>query len=535
MEESALSLIPPVLALVMVILTRKVLLSLGAGIVVGAFMLSYAGLPGDESFIAGIFTSLITSVVMIFGILKGIFIEEGGINQWNVYNLSFLLMLGVITSLVALSGGSRAFGEWAMKRVKTRVGAQLTTAVLGLIIFIDDYFNSLIVGNVSRPITDRQRVSRAKLAYIVDSTSAPVCVIAPISSWGAYIISIIGGIFLTLQIADLSPLSAFLQTIPMNFYAIITILFVFATAIFNLNLGKMKEHEDRAFYHNQLVDPSKGAAPGQSEIAHSHQGRVLDLVLPIFVLVATTVAFMFITGLQAVEGEVTIFTIFENTDVAASLFYGGLLGMLVTFALFIKKDVPFPQFRKGIWNGIKSMLPAIYILIFAWTIIEIIGEIGTGRYLAGLVDAHINLAFLPFLLFIIASFMSLATGTSWGTFGVMLGIAADIAVTVDPTLLLPSLASVLAGSVFGDHCSPISDTTILSSTGAGSHHIDHVITQLPYAITVGLISAVGYLVLGFTGSTIIGLLATLLLFVVVTYLLKLRNDRMASTPASNEM
>ncbi|WP_048601589.1 Na+/H+ antiporter NhaC family protein [Rubeoparvulum massiliense] len=534
MENSVLSLVPPILALVMVLLTRRVLISLGAGIFVGALMLSYADLPAGSSLWEGILSSITSSIVMIYEIVKGLIITDGALNTWNMYIIFFLFLLGMITSLISLSGGSRAFGEWAMKRVKTRAGAQLVAVILGLIIFIDDYFNSLAVGNVSRPITDRHHVPRAKLAYIIDSTSAPVCVISPISSWGAYIMSIIGGIFVTLQVTGISALGAFLKMIPMNFYAIFTLLLVFASIFFNLNLGKMREHEERAILHHQLVDPSKGKVPGQSDVIESKNGKVRDLVLPIIVLIVATVSFMFVTGANATEGEATLLKIFENTDVSASLLYGGLAALAITLLLAFMKRMPTAQIVGGIGSGIKSMVPAISILFFAWTIIEIIGQVGTGVYLAHLIDGRMNVAFLPVLLFVISSFMSLATGTSWGTFGVMLGIAANIVSVVDMNMLLPAMASVLAGSVFGDHCSPISDTTILSSTGAGSHHIDHVLTQLPYAVTAGLLSVVGYLILGFTGSTLLSLGVALILLALFIYMVKVREKVLLAKTASSE-
>ncbi|RBW71278.1 Na+/H+ antiporter NhaC family protein [Bacillus taeanensis] len=507
MEHSALSLIPPILALIMVMVTRKVLLSLGIGIIVGALMINQYSV-GD-------------SALQIYEIVKGIIISDGSLNTWNIYIIFFLLLLGMITSLISMAGGSRAFGEWAMKRVKTRVGAQLITILLGIIIFIDDYFNSLAVGNVSRPLTDRHRVSRAKLAYLIDSTAAPICIISPISSWGAYIIAIIGGLLATHGVTEISALSAFMTMIPMNLYAIIAMILVVAAALYNINLGSMKTHEERAVKTGEVLDPQKGEVPGEtSDLPESSNGKVRDLVLPILALIAATVAFMMITGAQNTEGTATILSIFENTDVAASLLYGGLVGLAVTIVIFLTKGMSAGSFGKGLWSGIKSMLPAIYILFFAWTLIEIISGLGTGKYLAGLVNEHINIAYLPFLLFIIAGFMAFATGTSWGTFGIMLPIAADIAAAADITMLLPVMAAVLAGSVFGDHCSPISDTTILSSTGAGSHHIDHVMTQLPYTAAAAVISAIGYLVLGFTGSVLAALLSALVLLTIFIFITK---------------
>lgn len=510
MEGTILSLIPPILALVMVMITRRVLVSLGVGIVVGAFMINYGN--------GNVFMD---SIQQIFSIVYGIFIDEGAINSWELYILFFLLLLGMIASLIAVTGGSRAFGEWAMSRVKTRVGAQIVTVLLGIIIFIDDYFNSLTVGNVGRPLTDRHRVSRAKLAYLVDSTAAPMCVIAPVSSWGAYIITIIGGILVSHSVTQWEALTAFVLIAPMNFYAIFAVLMVIAVIYFKLDIGPMRVHEQRAIETGEVVDKSKGTPPGDQGDLSAVKGKVGDLIWPIVALIVATVFFMITTGIEGAEGDTSILAIFENTDVAAALLYGGLVSLVITLALSLTRKVEVSQIGLGLWAGIKSMLPAIYILIFAWTIISIIKDLGTGIYLAERVkEMDMNLAYLPVILFIIAGFMAFSTGTSWGTFGIMLPIAGDIAAATDVTLMLPVLAAVLAGSIFGDHCSPISDTTILSSTGAGSHHIDHVMTQLPYALIIAVISMIGYLVLGFTGSAIVGFIAAAIAFAIAVMLMK---------------
>lgn len=508
MTNSIFSLIPPIVAILMVILTRRVLLSLGVGIVAAALILA-------EFQIA-------STLQIIFEAVKGIFISDGELNTWNVYIILFLFILGMITAFISISGGSRAFGEWAMKRVKTRAGAQLVGAVLGIIIFIDDYFNALAVGQISRPITDRQRVSRAKLAYLIDSTSAPICVISPISSWGAYIIAILGTILTTHSVTEYTAFSAFIQMIPMNLYVWVTIAIVFIVIYRNINLGSMKVHEERAVSTGELYDVNK-TIPGElkEDLPYSSKGSVGDLVWPIIALVIGTVGSMLWTGSQAVEGETTLLAIFENTDVSASLLYGGIIGLIITLILFfrqvyVKKAVPTKSLSIGIIEGIKSMLPAVYILLFAWAIVDLIGQLETGSYLAGIVESsNMNTAFLPVILFVIAGVMAFSTGTSWGSFGILLPIAADIAVATDVQLLLPAMAAVLAGAVFGDHCSPISDTTILSSTGAGSNHMDHVLTQLPYALLSAGIAAIGYLFMGFTGSPVIALLVVGILIAIV--------------------
>ncbi len=516
MTATIYSLVPPLIAILMVILTRRVLLSLGVGILSAALILQ---VPVIET--NGVFSWVGQSLATIWNSFTAIFIDEGELNTWNVYIILFLFILGSITAFISISGGSRAFGEWALRKVKTRIGAKITAAILGMIIFIDDYFNALAVGQVSRPLTDRHRVSRAKLAYIIDSTSAPICVVSPVSSWGAYIIAIIGTIFATHQITQYTPLTAFIQMIPMNFYVITAIIMVFGASILNINLGSMRKHEERALKEGEVADPSKPVLGDlKQELPVSKTGTVADLIFPILALIVGTVGSMIWTGYTATEGDVSLLAIFENTDVAAALLYGGLIGLTVTIALFfrqvfVKKSIAIPLLSKGIVEGIKSMLPAVYILTLAWMIVDLIGQLETGKYLAErFVSANMNLALLPVILFIVAGIMAFSTGTSWGSFGMLLPIAGEIAASTDLSLLLPSLAAVLAGAVFGDHCSPISDTTILSSTGAGSHHIDHVITQLPYAIISAVIAIIGYLVLGVTGSTMIGLVVVIGLIVV---------------------
>lgn len=509
MANTIFSLLPPIVAILMVILTRRVLISLGVGIITAALLLAEFNMNKTLSY--------------VFNAVKAIFVSDGELNTWNVYIIFFLFILGMITAFISISGGSRAFGEWAMKRVKTKVGAQIVGAVLGMIIFIDDYFNALAVGQISRPITDRHKVSRAKLAYLIDSTSAPVCVVSPISSWGAYIIAIIGPILVAHNVTEYTAFSAFIKIIPMNLYVWVALAMVFIVALRGLDFGQMKVHEDRAAKTGQVLDPMK-PAPGElkEDLPTSEKGTVGDLVWPIIALVVGTVGAFLWTGYTAIDENVTLLKIFENTDVTKSLLIGGLVGLLTTILFFIRqafvlKAIKGKVFGKGIFEGIKSMLPAVYILMFAWVIVDLIGQLKTGEYLAGMVESsNLNVSFLPFLLFIVAGIMAFATGTSWGSFGILLPIAGDIAAATDINLLLPALAAVLAGAVFGDHCSPISDTTILSSTGAGCNHIDHVVTQLPYALVSAIIAAIGYLVLGFTQSTLISLAVVAILLVLFT-------------------
>jgi Na+/H+ antiporter NhaC len=498
-ETSAWSLLPPVIAIVLAVLTRRVLISLGLGIGVGAFMLCG-------------FSPIATLIYLGSTILSLVW-EDDALNTWNVFIILFLILLGIMTRAIALSGGSRAFGEWAMARVGSRRGARILTAALGVFIFIDDYFNSLAVGSISRPVTDRHGVSRAKLAYLLDSTAAPICVISPVSSWGAYIIALIGGVFTAHAfVVPHTPLGAFIAMIPMNYYAIFSIMLVFFIAWTGRDFGAMRVHEERAA-EGQLYDPKRPPIAGNIEsVDDGGKGSVQDLIQPILVLIIATTAAMIWTGAQALEdAPFSLLGAFENTDVAKSLLYGGLAGLALTFGRMCMAGHPARVYGEAVLSGTRAMLPAIWILLFAWTIIVIIKAVQTGTYLAGLMDGAIPVALIPVLVFLISGAMAFATGTSWGTFGIMLPIAGDIAARVAPELLLPILAAVLAGAVLGDHCSPISDTTILSSTGASCHHMDHVMTQLPYALLTAGVAALGYLVMGFTGSVGAGLLAGILI------------------------
>lgn len=499
-SQSILSLLPPVVAVLLAIITRRVLLSLGIGILLGALLLTNFQLIDTFSHIGQVTVSL--------------FWDEGALNSWNIDLILFLLILGVITSLLTISGATSAFANWASQKITTQRGSKMLTVALGIIIFIDDYFNSLAVGSICRPITDKYQVSRAKLAYLLDSTAAPMCVLMPISSWGAYIIGIIGTIFATHQLAEYSALEAFIMMAPMNLYAVFALLLVILTAYFKLDMGAMKSREDKASL-GELYNAQLGVPAGEIEaVASSNKASAYDLVLPIIALIAGTVFFIIWTGIKGTEGAVTAISIFANTDASGALVYGGLTGLVATLLMTFNSRLALPLLVQGIWQGCKAMLPAILILLFAWSMASIISTIETGKYLSSLADGNIATSLLPLLLFVLAGFMAFATGTSWGTFSIMLPIAADMAMGSNTALLLPMMASVLAGAVFGDHCSPISDTTILSSTGAGCHHIEHVITQLPYALLVAAVSACGYLTLGITGSLMAGFAVSGVLFIV---------------------
>ncbi|MCL1036401.1 Na+/H+ antiporter NhaC family protein [Shewanella submarina] len=508
--DSALSLLPPVVAIVLAILTRRVLLSLGVGILLGSLLLTDFNVANTASYLGDRAVKL--------------FWADGALNSWNVYILGFLVLLGMITALITVSGAARAFAEWARQRIRCKRDAKLLTIFLGCVVFIDDYFNSLVVGSVSRPLTDRYYISRAKLAYLLDSTAAPVCVISPVSSWGAYIIALIGGILATHGMSEMGHLNVFIEMIPMNFYAIFALLLLICVALFGLDVGPMRTHEQNA-QKGELWDPAKTPPGADADLPEADTGKIAGLFLPIGTLVVATVYFMVSSGAAKLEEKGLAFDLikaFENTDVSQSLFFGALVGLAMTLAMVLKQGVEKKLILQGITAGAKSMLPAIWILLFAWTIAAVIGQLETGKFMASLATGNIPFALLPAVMFILAGLTAFATGTSWGTFGIMLPIAADMAMGSHSAMMLPMLASVLAGAVFGDHCSPISDTTILSSTGASCPHIDHVVTQLPYAVIVALLSLAGYVVMGFTESVWAGLATCSVLFVLSVIYLKIK-------------
>lgn len=490
-STSLWSVIPPLLALLLAIITRRVLISLSIGIIAGAFMLG-AGNP-------------LNSLTYLANKVLGLIYEDGALNSTNVNIIIFLLLLGILTALLSLSGSNQAFANWAQKRIKGRRGAKLLAAALVFVTFIDDYFHSLAVGAISRPITDKFNVSRAKLAYILDSTAAPMCVLMPVSSWGAYIITLIAGLLTTYGITGYSPLGAFMTMSAMNLYAIFSLILVFVVAYFSFDIGSMARFEQEA-----LAQKAESA----NESGKETMGRMRNLIFPMLTLIVATVGMMIYTGAETLSADGKEFSLlgaFENTNVGVSLVTGGLSALFVATLCIIVTvgvGVSVKDYFVAYIVGAKSMLGAITILFFAWTINGIVKDMQTGTYLSSLVAGNLNPAFLPAILFVLASAMAFSTGTSWGTFGIMLPIAAAMAANADPALFLPCLSAVMAGAVCGDHCSPISDTTILSSTGAQCNHMDHVTSQLPYALTLAVASIIGYLVLGFTHSAILAFLTT---------------------------
>src|ERR687897_505769 len=509
MEPSILSLLPPVVAIGLAIATRRILLSLGIGIVLGALMYSQ--------------WDIVASVSLIAEVAGGLIIAEGAIAE-EMYILAFVIMLGVLTTFIYISGGLLAFSEWAITKVRTRFQAQLVPYVLGLVIFFDDAFSCLVGGNVSRTITDKYRISRAKLSYIVDSTAAPDIILMPISGWAAFIAATMTGILNENGVTEFTGYEAYLSSIPTMYYPITAILFVFAVAYFGLNFGPMRKHERRAVEEEELVDASHGPVPGEADrnLPTREDGKVRDLVVPVATLIGVTVILALWIGISNTEGAITPMQILANTDVIISLFYGGLIACAVAGAMLLLKRTPADQVASAGLAGIRSMLVAAAVLFLAWITAEIIALLGIGEYLGGLIGGGLLFSLLPAILFVLACFISFSMGSTFGTFGLILPIAAEIVVSIDLSLLIPAFGAVLAGAIFGDHTSPLSDTTILSSVGSGIHLIDHVTTQIPYALVCAGASLAGYIVLGFTRNITVGLLTALAAFAVAVFVLRTR-------------
>jgi tetracycline resistance efflux pump len=509
MEPSILSLLPPVVAIGLAIATRRILLALGIGIVLGALLFSQ--------------WNILESVSLVAQVAGGLIIDEGAVAE-EMYILAFVVMLGILTSLIYISGGLQAFSEWAITKVRTRFQAQLVPYVLGLVIFFDDAFSCLVGGNVSRSITDKYRISRAKLSYIVDSTAAPIIILMPISGWAAFIAATMTGILKRNEVSEISGYEAFLSSIPTNYYAITAILLVLAVAYFGLNFGPMRKHEERALEDGVLIDTSHGAVPGEADhdLPMRADGRVIDLVLPVVTLIGVTVIGALWIGISNTEGAITPMQILANTDVIKSLFYGGLIACVLSGAMLLLKRTPANQVAAAGLSGIRSMLTAAAVLFLAWITAEIIALLGIGEYVAGLINTDLAFSLLPALLFILACFISFSMGSTFGTFGLILPIAAEIVVSIDLSLLIPAFGAVLAGAIFGDHTSPLSDTTILSSIGSGIQLIDHTTTQIPYALVCAVASLIGFIVLGFTRNIMVGLLTTLAALAVAVFLLRSR-------------
>ncbi len=487
------ALVPPIVAIALALITKEVYSSLFIGIFVG-----------------GLFYSNFSFV----GTLEHIF-TDGMIAQlsdsYNVGILLFLVFLGIMVSLMNKAGGSAAFGEWASKHIKTRVGAQLATIALGCLIFIDDYFNCLTVGSVMRPVTDRHQVSRAKLAYLIDATAAPVCIIAPISSWAAAVSAFAP--------EGTNGLVLFIRAIPYNYYALFTLVMMITLTVLKIEYGPMLKYEKNAkngdiftFPHTTDVEETKAAGAN---------GKVVDLVLPIASLIICCVIGMIYSG-GFFEGA-SFIDAFANSDASVGLVLGSFVALVITLVVYLLRGVmKFKDCMSCLTEGFKAMVPAIMILVLAWTLKSMTDSLGAADYVAGIVQGSAESLqnFLPAIIFLIAVGLSFATGTSWGTFGILIPICLNaFPLESGNSLAIICVSACMAGAVCGDHCSPISDTTIMSSAGAQCDHIAHVSTQMPYALSCAAISCVAYLVAGFARNVVASLVIGLIFLLLCMFIL----------------
>jgi tetracycline resistance efflux pump len=476
MYASFWALVPPVVAIALALITKEVYSSLFVGILIGG--LFYSGFT---------FELTITHVFQdgIVGVLS---------DGYNVGILVFLVVLGIMVCLMNKAGGSAAFGRWASVHIKSRAGAQLATILLGVLIFIDDYFNCLTVGSVMRPVTDKHNISRAKLSYLIDATAAPVCIIAPISSWAAAVTGFVEGE---------DGFSIFIRAIPFNYYAILTIVMMVTIVILKIDYGPMKLHEKNALDGDLYTTPDRPYANAEEDVDES-KGTVLDLVFPIVVLIICCVIGMIYTG--GFFGGAGFVEAFSNSDASVGLMLGSFFALVITIVFYaVRKVLKFSESMACVPDGFKAMVPAILILTFAWTLKAMTDSLGAAEYVAGVMDSAagglVNL--LPAIIFLVGCFLAFATGTSWGTFGILIPIVVAVFAGTNETMMIMSISACMAGAVCGDHCSPISDTTIMASAGAQCNHVNHVTTQLPYAVTVAGVSFVTYLIAGFVKNAVI--------------------------------
>ena len=490
------ALVPPVVAIGLALITKEVYSSLFIGVLMGGIL--YSGFSFE-------------------GTITHIF-EDGMINvlsdSYNVGILIFLVILGTMVCLMNRAGGSAAFGQFAADHIKGRVGAELATILLGCLIFIDDYFNCLTVGSVMRPVTDKFKVSRAKLAYLIDATAAPICIIAPISSWAAAVTGFVEGE---------DGFSIFVRAIPYNFYAILTIVMMIGMVLLRTEFGSMKFHEKNALKGDLYTTPGRPYdTEKQPEV--SVRGTVLDLLIPIISLIICCMIGMLYTG-GFFSGEDFV-TAFSQSDASLGLTMGSFFGLLITIGLYqVRRVLKFSECMACIPEGFKSMVPAIMILSFAWTLKAMTDSLGADVYVANVVAASAQsfLKFLPAIIFVVGCFLAFATGTSWGTFGILIPIVVAVFENSNPDLMIISISACMAGAVCGDHCSPISDTTIMASAGAQCEHVNHVTTQLPYAVTAAVVSFVSYIIAGFVQSAWIALPIAIALMVATMFVIRAVN------------
>ena len=520
------SLLPPIVAIGLALITKEVYSSLFIGILTGGFIYAVSVVDithfmnegGFFYAFGAAFTKMFNSVVNE-GIIANI------ADSYNVGILVFLVVLGIIVVMMNKAGGSRAYGEWASKHIKTKTGATLSTFVLGVLIFVDDYFNCLTVGSVMRPVTDKHKISRAKLAYLIDATAAPVCIIAPISSWAAAVSGTVKGV---------NGIQLFISTIPFNLYALLTLVMVIFIAKSHTDYGPMRLHERNA-EKGDLFTTKNTVYQADDQPTHT-KGRVIDLVIPVIILIVFCVLGMLYTG-GLFEGA-NFVDAFANCDASYGLSLGSIGALIVNIIYFMcRRVLNFGECMEAIPAGFKQMVPAILILVFAWTLKTMTGMLEASAFVSGLVESATAVkVLLPFILFVVAVGLSFATGTSWGTFGILIPIVTgvfekDLATVATigsiPTMVIICISACLAGAVCGDHCSPISDTTIMASTGAQCDHVNHVSTQLPYAMTVAGVSALGYILSGFIPNVFVVLGVSVAVLVGVLLVVKLVSRKKA--------
>ena len=498
------ALLPPLVAIVLALITKEVYSSLFVGIVVGALI--YSGFKFEGT------------VTQIF---------EGGIikvlsDSYNVGILIFLVILGSVVCMMNKAGGSAAFGRWASKKIHTRVGAELAAIILGILIFIDDYFNCLTVGSVMRPVTDRHHVSRAKFAYLIDATAAPVCIIAPISSWAAAVSGFVEG---------QDGLAIFVRTIPYNFYAILTIVMMVGMVLMKTEFGAMKTHEINALNGDLYTTSARPYENATDDETPNPRGKVIDLVIPIVVLVICCVISMIYTG--GFFSGTDFVTAFSQSDASTGLAMGSAFGLVFAIIFYmIRRVINFRDCMGCIPEGFKAMVPAIMILTFAWTLKAMTDSLGAAvfveeamRSVAGGIEV-----ILPAIIFLVGCGLAFATGTSWGTFGILIPIVVAVFEKSSPEMMIISMSACMAGAVCGDHCSPISDTTIMASAGAQCDHVTHVSTQLPYALLAAAVSFVTYIVAGFVKTAWIALPVGIVLMLIVLFVIKMMNPMPVEKP-----
>lgn len=495
-EEPALyatawAIVPPVAAIVLALITKEVYSSLFIGIVIGGVLY------------AGSFEGTLTHVIND-GIIASLS------DSYNVGILVFLVVLGVIVALLNKSGGSKAFGVWASKRIKTKVGAQFATIVLGILIFVDDYFNCLTVGSVMSPLAEEHKIPRTKLAYLIDATAAPICIIAPISSWAAAVTGFVEGE---------NGFSLFIRAIPYNFYALLTILMMFLIVGLKFDYGKMKEYANKI--QESKADDVEEVIEAADNSKRRREGRVIDLIIPIVILIISCVIGMIYTG--GFFSGTGFIEAFSGCDASVGLSLGSIVALVIIFIIYIASGVlGFKDSMGCIPEGFKAMVAPILILTLAWTLKGMTDSLGIAEFVAMGTESVAGsfMSLLPAIIFAIGCFLAFASGTSWGTFGILIPIVVEVFQGSDPQLMIISISACMAGAVCGDHCSPISDTTIMSSAGARCNHVAHVSTQLPYALTVAAISFVTYIIAGFTRSAWISLPVGIIILIAVLLIIK---------------